>query len=386
MKIAILSGAYKNAGDYLIVQRSKLLLSYVYPGCQIIEFERRKDLTPYLSEINQSDVVVFAGGPGYIPNVYPDHIPLAKNLSKILPPIFFLGLGWYGADSSLHTIKNYIFTSETKRLLNHVVKNGMKLGCRDWFSVQVLKENGIDQALMTGCPAWYDLNYIDRFDISHPISKLGDVKNICVSDPAILSNYQQVIRLIHYLKNKFVNSKIIFVFHRGYEIDSNTPSYVAYKSSQLKTYLESIGIECVDISYGAKGFEIYENCDLHIGYRVHAHIFNLSIRNTSILIEEDGRGAGVNNALNLPSLTAFKSNLSPIVKKNIKRYHSYIDKTCQNKIVNNIINNSNLISSLDDYICELFSNNFIQMNNAFLLMRSYFDVMIAHIRSIQEKL
>lgn len=52
-----------------------------------------------------------------------------------------------------------------------------------------------------------------------------------------------------------------------------------------------------DISGSADGFLIYDNCDLHVGFRVHAHIYNLSKRNKTLLLNEDFRGFAVNETL-----------------------------------------------------------------------------------------
>ena len=43
--------------------------------------------------------------------------------------------------------------------------------------------------------------------------------------------------------------------------------------------------------------DLYSNCDLHIGYRVHAHVFMTSIKKPSILIKEDGRGEGMSEVI-----------------------------------------------------------------------------------------
>lgn len=44
MKFSLLSGAYKNAGDFLIENRTKQLLNYVYPNCEINTYFRNKEL------------------------------------------------------------------------------------------------------------------------------------------------------------------------------------------------------------------------------------------------------------------------------------------------------------------------------------------------------
>lgn len=379
MKIALLSGAYKNAGDFLIVKRSKDLLKYVYPECSITEFERRKSLLPYLDEINRHDILILAGGPAYSPSIYPDQIPLVPNLYEITIPIFALGLGWNGQDMLSKTIKKYHFKPTCRPLFDRIEQDGFSLSCRDWASVKILKENCYSSALMTGCPAWYDLKHLDIFPVL-PKDK-WKTPNICISDPAFLSNYGQLLKIVDYVKKQFPHSSIKFVFHRGYKEDRNTLPHIAKRNIRLKNFLEAQSIDCVDISYRADGFKVYNECDLHIGYRVHAHIYNLSIRNPSILLEEDGRGGGVNQALALPSIRAYTTH-----SKIANKYHQIIDPSYRTAPFSIATQNNNIIHELDTYLFELFSNDFIQMKNAFLLMRSYFDVMIAHIRSIQEKL
>ena len=107
MNISLLSGAYKNAGDFLIVDRCKKLLKYVYPECNITEYERRNPLNDYLDTINKSDCLIFAGGPAYVSNIYPNRIPLVENLTRIKVPIFTIGLGWRGANVNNREIYNF---------------------------------------------------------------------------------------------------------------------------------------------------------------------------------------------------------------------------------------------------------------------------------------
>ncbi|MEG1256985.1 polysaccharide pyruvyl transferase family protein [Clostridium sp.] len=373
MKIALLSGAYKNAGDFLIVKRSKELLTKVYPESIITEYERRKDLTPVLDEINQSDVLVLAGGPGYQTNIYPTSIPLIEDLDKIKTKIFVLGMGWKGRDTSNRTVYNYKFTDATSRLLKKIENDGFPLGCRDWYSVRALKNNGFKNAKMTGCPAWYNLEFVNTSEVAR--APLKEIKKIVVSDPADMKNLDLAIHLVRYLKRKFPQSEIKFVFHRGVEQDLNTPSKLANNSNSLKKEVENMGIECMNIAYGSEGFNLYNDCDLHIGFRVHAHIYNLSCRNLSILIEEDGRGAGVNEALGLQSITAYSDMKCDLGNK-------YISKL-SNKVLSS--RNSYLENNVDDYIQQLCDSDYLQITNAFLLMQQYYKHMIEHLKLINNK-
>ena len=308
MKFSILSGAYVNAGDFLIVDRTIKLLKNIYPECTIKIYERRKKLDNYIAEINKTDALVFAGGPAYMPSVYPDEIPLIDDLDKITTKIITIGLGWYGKNTTDEFMNTaYVFTTETKKLFDRISKDSNNLSCRDWYSVKALQINAFENALMTGCPAWYNLDYVNKLTLRENINI--PFKKICISDPANSKNINQSLALVKYLKEKYKDVKLYFVFHR---IDKNDNKY-----NGLQKQLKEMDINIVDITGSSEGFKIYDDCDLHIGYRVHAHIYNLSNRNLSILIEEDGRGAGVNEALGLQGIKAYMPTNSSTYKKDI---------------------------------------------------------------------
>lgn len=374
MKFSVLSGAYINAGDFLIVDRSIKLLKYIYKDCEIKVYERRLPLDKYIDEINKSDALIIAGGPAYLPDVYPKIIPLVDNLEKIKVKIITLGLGWCGENTSdKYIYDEYKFNETTKKLLERLSKDNKNLSCRDWYSTRILNTNGFQNSIMTGCPAWYDLNYIDSCQIREGINI--PFKKICVSDPAKTKNAVQAIKLMKYLKTKFKDAEITFVFHRrdNKKIESSQKSEETYEIIQNE--MDKLGVKTKDISGSAEAFSIYNDCDLHIGFRVHAHIYNLSRRNISILIEEDGRGAGVNQALGLNSIRADKEK-NQFNSKCITKLNNFMEK--------NKGNNEYLIKNVDDQFNMLFHNDFIQYETAFFNMQLYFEQMKKHIKSILE--
>lgn len=77
-----------------------------------------------------------------------------------------------------------------------------------------------------------------------------------------------------------------------------------------------------DISGSKEGFKQYDECDLHIGFRVHAHIYNISMGNPSILINEDARGAGVNDALGIRNI-----DIGKYLKKQLYDYFDFLNDT-----------------------------------------------------------
>ncbi len=374
MRFSVLSGAYINAGDFLIVDRSIKLLKNIYEDCEIKIYERRKPLDDYLEEINDSDALIMAGGPAYMPNVYPDIIPLVENLEDIKTKIVPLGLGWCGEYVTNKYIYNdYKFTENTKKLLKRLSQDNENLSCRDWYTARTLKENGFSNVIMTGCPAWYDLDYINSCKIKKEVNI--PFKKICVSDPAKTKNAVQAIQLVKYLKEKFKSAEIIFVFHRrdAKKIESDKKSENTYDI--IKKEMTAMGIKTVDISGSAEAFSVYNDCDLHIGFRVHAHIYNLSRRNISLLIEEDGRGAGVNQALGLNSIKAYRDK---------NQFDSKFMTKLNNFMVRNKENNEYLIKNIDDQFDILFNSEFMQYEMAFSYMNLYFEKMKQYIKQIIE--
>ena len=87
---------------------------------------------------------------------------------------------------------------------------------------------------------------------------------------------------------------------------------------QLKflRWLDDNNFSWTDISGSAENLiEYYQNVDLHIGYRVHAHIFMNSISKPSVLLNEDGRGKALKDVIGGVTIDAIESvNESKFVK------------------------------------------------------------------------
>ncbi len=317
MKIALLSGADKNAGDFLIVHRSKQLLLKLIDGCKLVEFPRNKPLDSRLAELNTCDTVVFAGGPGYVPDMYPTRFPLVDDISKIEPPFFALGMGGYTPTSNIEGIR---FSERSRYLLDRIESDGFGLGCRDILTQRLLQANGYTSVRFTGCPAWFDLSKVEAASLLKT-PRRDEIRSIAISDPAILRSINSPKFLVEELAKAFPNAKIKLVFHRGWTNDEFTDTDLAMAQTQLVRWAKSIGVDPVDISYSHEGFTVYDTCDLHIGYRVHAHLYNISQRKPTFLIEEDGRGYGANDALGsethvaLPRSRTFSRAIAKLLRK-----------------------------------------------------------------------
>lgn len=374
MKFILLSGAYINAGDFLIVDRTKKILKELYPNCEIKELKRNENLEKYMTEINASDAIIIGGGPLFMINMYPDIIPLVSNLDDIKTKIIAIGLGWYGKSTSRKYLNNYKFTEKSKKLISRIENDSKLLSCRDWYTVKALQNNGFKNVVLTGCPAWYNMSKINLLDFRDGLN--FDYKKICISDPANEVNFEEAYQLTKILKEKYPNSEINFVFHR---IDPKSNKY-----DKLMNKLKLLGVKIVNITGSAQKFDIYDDCDLHIGYRVHAHIYNLSNRNVSFLIEEDGRGTGVNEALGLIGIKAYNSfkvsgNNDNRLSKIIRKIKTKIILNKKYKNTNNFKND--VVNSLD-----LFKeNNYSIYHIAFTSMNYYYEIMKDFIKNAVEE-
>ena len=365
MKIALLSGAVKNAGDYLIVERTQKLLEYLLPSCEIIIFNRNVSLEDHVEAICTCDYVVFAGGPGYLPDMYPDRFPLVDHLDKLKPRFFALGMGGYG---DWGEVSNPIaFTPESKILMDRIDADGFGFGCRDALTQKILKASGYSNVLMTGCPAWYDLDCLDNMKVSNPCN-IREIRHVAISDPASELSCKTAKRLVEAVRRFIKPEEITFVYHRGRATNPDKFPMLA----ELQTWLRSNRVRIIGIPFSAEGFKIYDDCDLHIGFRVHAHIYSLSHRHASFLIEEDARGFGVNDVFSFPHCPSF-------AKMNLRKGGFW----------NRLIKSKNYPIEFDeffDFVLKEIGNGYPGAVRSFEVMQASFETMKKHIIKLEERL
>ena len=313
----LLYAALKNMGDFLIYDRSKALLRK-HKGMQdYLELHsRRESLDSRLDEVNATKAVIICGGPGTVWNMYPRTYPLASNLDDIKVPIVIMGSGWYGVPGDDATLEQYGFNVSTKGLFEKIRRQGSNIGVRDYLTESALKNNGITNVTMTGCPSWYDLEHLDD-DFEAPAA----IKTVVFTPPARRIFQEQAVQVMKVLPKLFPWARLVCSFHRGIEADEQTPQEDARWMGQLALTAGELGYEVMDTSYGLEKVSFYEECDLHVGYRVHGHIYFLAKRKPSFLIHEDGRGRGASEALGLPGIQGWERTLAGKVAAKVRDPH-----------------------------------------------------------------
>ncbi len=245
--------------------------------------------------------MILCGGPGYSSNFYPGIFPLTSPLTKIEVPIVPMGLGWIGRP--MDHPEAFAFTEASMRALRHIHERIPYSSVRDPITESILRRHGLENVLMTGGPAWYSLS-----DLHAEFRPRGAIRRVVLSDPANNRLYGQSIRLMQEVRRLLPDAEGHLVFHRGLKADEFTPFRRAVPARLLSVFAKILRFHPIDASYGTDRIAFYRDCDLHIGYRVHAHLSFLSIRRPSFLIAEDGRGMGQARGLGVPEVSAFDAN------------------------------------------------------------------------------
>lgn len=358
MKIAFLSGAYKNAGDFLIESRCLKLLEFFIKNLSIDKF-LRNEIAGKCKNLNQYDAIVIGGGPIYGKKIE-RNLPITEMMEVIEKPVMVIGGGWYGDNGSYEEMYNYKFSSLSKQFLKWVDQNGLGLGCRDIYTYRTLLKEGLENVFLTGCPAWYN---IDKISETQVIREFSEVKKIVISDPARDKNLNMALDTVKTLRRRYPDANITFVFHRGIT-SSSTVGKGKLTKEELSKLVKEYCNDVIDISHSDDGFSIYDKCDIHVGFRVHAHIYCLSMRKRSVLIEEDGRGAGINQILGLPPLKAYSDGI---------QVYSRLYRIMKNRF--GLFSYQHIVEDLESHLDILNGTNDIYFENAFRLQQQYFKEM-----------
>jgi hypothetical protein len=308
MKYTVLHGAKQNCGDFLIRDAAINFLTYhadmSRDSIHTVEVVRNKISEEEIKKIESTDAAFLAGGPGYRQKFYPEVYPALYKIFEVTT-VVPLGPGWKGSNEDTYT-----FTQKSINILNKIAGQSRVpfLGARDLPSVRILRNHGLP-AELTGCPGWYHYN---GFPPNPTFPANPDVETILVSTPPQnnLQYLSQYIFLIRMLAAEFPDATITLVFHRGQQDRAFTPVIGRpWRSQTWKDNVSSVVYGIInqisqdeqfnrhDPSGSSEYAELYYNADLHVGYRVHAHIPSLSAGTPSFLLQIDGRGTGVSESL-----------------------------------------------------------------------------------------
>jgi len=285
--LVTLTGAYRNAGDHLIGDRARALLRK-HVDAEIVNIARRDINETHYEIFNKARAVILCGGPAYQPQIYPKVFPI--ELSRITANVLPMGLGFKAKLGQAPS--DFKFSEPSEAFVREVHRRTKVSSVRDGLTLEMLSSMGLKNVSMTGCPAWYDLENLGReYDFK------AEAKNITFSLPA--KPQPDTFKIIAGLTKQFPKAQKVLAMHHGWR-PAKTPQGSAMLRWHVKVfaYATALGWRVDSIADGLEKFKaLYDLTDLHVGYRVHAHIYSLSQQSASILINEDSRGVGQVTAL-----------------------------------------------------------------------------------------
>ena len=276
MKFSVIStypaDGSQNAGDHLILTSLVELLDEHFDDPEICTVWRADNWENVSEVVRDSDHVFFAClaiRENMLDEVYP-------YLDKILDSSIPISVISAGTDLPVHKDINIYstFPDEDIKILKRTASRAAVFSTRGALTQYFCKQVGLKGAKLDGDVAFYD----SRFDRRKFHQDL-EVDNIAISDPHYPTYYlPQLDILIDGLENIFSQADIRVVLHGI--------------NSVVKDFCTKKGIKCVE-AYKRKseGLDVYDDFDLHVGFRVHGHVSALKRRKYSYLLEQDGRGA-----------------------------------------------------------------------------------------------
>ena len=345
-KILVASNAMTNGGDWLILKNTLGLIdNFLGKKSYINRNIEKAEIDVESFQIPLYDAIIIPGGPQLMNRLLERFIcPIVLEAMKEKKKIFLFGCGWYGSNDDSESLYGYEFSEESQKALTYIDENGI-LGCRDYGAFNLLKSKGYSNVMMTGCSVWYG-----KLDSS--VQKKQEIRKLVISDIGISKDkeyqdqqIQQFDKVLRFLKKKFSGVEKIFTFNNGI----NT-KYSWEFNKGIQQILEREQIPYYDLSYGNDTFSVYDDCDLHIGYRVHSHLYSLSHGIPSVLICEDARGMGMNRTLGFPVIRA---------------------NSCQKQ--GGYESNPFILNELDSGINRLIENQAYEMERIRSLFQYYFN-------------
>jgi hypothetical protein len=312
--IGVLHGAISNAGDFLIFERGKRLLETYLVGKYNFAYLRRNEKIR-----GHYDALIVLGGPIITPCMHPQANTIGEYIQDKNIPVICLGIGINSRKSEIYGnfFKDTISIDFWKRVSN---SSGL-FSVRDKATFEALNYYRIAPTL-TGCPALFDLDYIEK---GIDTIRKERVQNVLVTFPYIPD---RLIRRLLRRRDNGLFLTLYLVVLLKLNIGDKEISLVAqhgWNTRAMRTIRfvsKLIGIRTVDMS-GKRIDSLPEvtDADIHIGTRLHSHIFFLSRGKPSFLFNVDSRTDGFLKMIGTPSDEFTPSG----VKRLVRQFQEMVD-------------------------------------------------------------
>ena len=367
----LLTGTKKNAGDFLISHAARRLFREFAPDPEHVELPAWEGLDDKLQLVNSAKALILCGGPAYQAGIGKSIYPILSALGRIKVPVIFFGVGWKGIPGDDYDLNHYSIPSYAEPLLDRIRNDFKYAGSRDNLTHSVLRRNGFENATMTGCPVWYDSDYFGKRLTVPP-----EIKRIVFTPAEHPVFCKQTLAVMHTTRSLFPDAEIVCSFHRGWQADEYTNAKNAQIASYLKDQAKQLGMDPWDVSGSVDGLLQYKDFDLHVGYRVHAHLKMLSMRKPSFLIAEDGRARGALEAMGLPVINAWQT---PFPSRCLP--HPFVRRVAR-IYLGKFLLNCDVVTQLKQLVTDEIHNDFIGFETAVTAIENTWPTMKEMISSL----
>lgn len=288
-----------NVGDKLIEEAVKSLVAAVRGDSEFLTIFREDDLTGQLPAINRTRAVLMPAFPIRDLPVWPGVYRLTPRLGDIRVPLIPIGANWNTYPGDYFDRSTVVYSPETAAFLRHTAGPAGVISCREYHLCRILRRHGIANPIMTGDPAWFDLDCLGK-----PMKRPAVVKKLVFTPPLSAFFEDQAHALLSMLAELFPAAEKYCVFHLadcitnplapGERSDNSlamSPE-VAAKNESIRNFARRKDFQVIMGNHELARIAFYRDCDLHVGYECHAHWGFLRQRLPSVLIAEDARGVG----------------------------------------------------------------------------------------------
>lgn len=277
MKNYLIIGTYpehgsKNIGDKLITDSVVKGMSVVDPGCSCEVVFRADTWGDVKFKLDSADHVIFAClAVRY--NMKKNVYPYIQEIIESGVPYSVISSGTSLAVSESGDMYNGLDDS-TVNLLREMDEGAFLFSSRGVLTQFLFCYLGMRRTVLDGDVAFYSTV---KYGIPFMV---GDrrIRKIIISDPHYAASYiESLIILYSGVKSIFPMADIEVCLHG---VNHEVEGFCVKNNLKFKKIYEL-----------NNGLNVYDSCDLHIGYRIHAHVSALSRRKFSYLLEQDGRGS-----------------------------------------------------------------------------------------------
>jgi hypothetical protein len=294
-------------GDKLIENSLTSLIDLEKGKQEYTVFFRETGLQDHLETVNASRAILLPAMAIRDNPVHPMAYRLVEDLSRINVPIIPIGANYNVYPGDRETRKTVRFSRETEHFLRYIGKQVDRFSCREYYTARILKHHGIENTLMTGDPTWYDPLCFGK-EFKRPTS----IDNIVFSPPMSPFYVEQAKTIMEMIASLFPSAAkycVMQIADRGSaekqvgaqdfqaEKSAAFSPEVAEKNRKIREYAGTLGFEVRDLSHDIRRIEFLKDCDLHVGYECHVHLYLFRKRIPSVLITEDARGVGFSYTL-----------------------------------------------------------------------------------------